>query len=397
MHEMSTQVRHELDYVPAKIRMLEHVRYVYGCRRCEREGIEVPIRTTPAPKPVIERGLASASILAHVIDKKFVEAVPLYRQEQQFARQGIDLSRAVLSNWVIAASRWLAPLYERMKKELVARDILHADETTVQVLKEAGRVTESKSYMWLYRTNRDGPQIVLYEYQQTRGGVHPKEFLEGFQGYLQVDGYAGYLEVEGATLVGCWAHARRKFDEVLKGMAQKHRRGSQAEQALAYINKLFSIERELAECTPEQRLKGREEKSRPIVEDFKTWLDGIADNVLPKSLLGVAVKYCLKQWTRLVRFLEDGRLEISNNSAERSIKPFVIGRKNWMFANTPKGARSSALIYSVIETAKENKLSPYEYVKMLLEKLPNLPTLDGEYLEPLLPWKVSVKAANPAE
>lgn len=395
MHEMSTQVRHELDYIPAKIRMLEHVRYIYGCRKCEREAIEVPIRTAPAPKPVIDKGMASASIVAHVLDKKFVEAVPLYRQEQQFRRQGIDLSRAVLSNWVIAASKWLEPLYNRMKEEMLKRDTLHADETTLQVLKEAGRTAESKSYMWLYRTGRAGPPIVLYEYQQTRAAEHPKEFLKGYKGYLNVDGYAGYADIEGATLVGCWAHARRKFDEVLKAMAQKHRKGSQAEQALAYINKLFSIERELAECSAEERLKGREEKSREVVEAFKVWLDGIKEKVLPKSLLGVAVTYCLRQWSKLIRYLEDGRLEISNNRAERSIKPFVIGRKNWLFANTPKGARASAIIYSVIETAKENGVNPYEYLKMLLEKLPNLPTLDGEHLEPLLPWNALIKSGQP--
>ncbi len=392
MHEMGIQTRHELKLVPAQAQVVQHVKYVYGCRNCEKNGIEVPIRTAPAPNPVIEKGLASPSAVSYVMTMKFVEGVPLYRQEQHYRRMGIELSRSGLSNWMIRGSDWLELLYRRLREQLIQRDILHADETTVQVLKEPGRAAESQSYMWLYRTGREGPAIVLYDYQQSRSGDHPKEFLKGFQGSLQVDGYAGYHDLPNVALAGCWAHARRKFDEALKGLPAKHRKsGSQAQAGLDQINRLFEIERELKESTPEKRLKVRQEKSRPVVEKFRQWLDELAVVVLPKSLLGVAVNYCRHQWPKLIRFLENGRLELSNNRAERSIKPFVIGRKNWLFSNTPQGARFSAVIYSLIETAKENGLNPYAYLTHLFEQLPNLPSRHNENLDPLLPWNVTLK------
>ncbi len=392
MHEMSEETRHEVQLIPAQVKILQHVRFVYSCRNCEKNGIEVPIKTAVAPKPVIEKGLASASSVAYVMTMKFVEGVPLYRQEQHYQRMGIELSRSVLSNWMIKGSEWLELLYLRLRQKLLERDILHADETTVQVLKEPGREAESQSYMWLYRTGREGPAMVLYDYQQSRAGDHPKEFLKGFQGYLQVDGYAGYHDLPQVTLVGCWAHARRKFDEALKGLPAKYRKnGSQAQAGLDQINRLFDMERGLKESTPEERLKSRQEKSRPVLDQFRRWLDEQALVVLPKSLLGVAVNYCRQQWPKLIRFLEDGRLELSNNRAERSIKPFVIGRKNWLFSNTPKGAKSSAIIYSLIETAKENNLDPYAYLFLLFEKLPNLPLRDNQNLDPLLPWNVDLK------
>jgi transposase len=400
MHEMSQQSRHELKVIPAQVKLVEHVRYVYGCRNCEQTGIEVPIKTAPAPKPVIEKGLASPSAMAYSMTMKFVDGVPLYRQERHFQRLGIELSRAVLSNWMIKGSEWLELLYRRLRELLLERDILHADETTVQVLKEAGRAAESQSYMWLYRTGREGPAIVLYDYQQSRSGDHPQQFLKGFKGYLQVDGYAGYQDSTDVTLVGCWAHARRKFDEALKGLPAKHRKagGSQAQVGLDQIQRLFVIERVAQECTPEERKQIRQEQSRPIVEQFRQWLDELAVVMMPKSLLGVAVNYCRNQWRKLIRFLEDGRLELSNNRAERSIKPFVIGRKNWLFSNTPKGARSSAVIYSLIETAKENGLNPYEYLTLLFKQLPNLTSRQNDALDPLLPWHVQLKqGTHPTE
>jgi hypothetical protein len=213
-----------------------------------------------------------------------------------------------------------------------------------------------------------------------------------------VDGYAGYHDIPNVTLSGCWAHVRRKFDEVLKGLPVQHRtKSSQAQEGLEQINRLFAIEKELNESKPEERWKVRQEKSRPLVDEFRQWLDELAPAVAPKSLLGVAVNYCRQQWPKLVRYLEDGQLEISNNRAERSIKPFVIGRKNWLFSLTPRGARSSAVIYSLIETAKENGLDPYAYLKLLFEKLPNLPSRENQYLDPLLPWNVSLKPVQPTD
>jgi transposase len=392
MHEMSTEMRHEVKLVPAQVKIVQHVRYVYGCRNCEKNGIEVPIKTATAPRPVIEKGLASPSATAYVMTMKFVEGVPLYRQEQHYARLGIDLSRGVLSNWMIKGSEWLELIYGRLKQKLLEQEVLHADETTLQVLKEPGRAAESQSYMWLYRTGSIGPPIVLFEYQPSRAGEHPRKFLDGFKGYLQVDGYAGYHDIPNVTLAGCWAHFRRKFDEALKGLPPKQRRsGSKAREALDQINQLFALERELKGSTPEERLKARTLKSRPIVEELRKWLDDISTMILPKSLFGVAVNYGQQQWPKLVRFLEDGRIELDNNRAERSIKPFVIGRKNWLFANTPRGARASAVIYSIVESAKENGLNPYAYLNHLFEKLPNLDSRDDEVLDQLLPWNAKLQ------
>ena len=394
LHEMSEELRHEVKLIPAQVRMIQHARIVYGCRNCERNGIEVPIKTAKAPRPVIEKGLASPSAAAYVMTMKFVEGVPLYRQEQHYARMGIDLSRGVLSNWMLKGSEWLEMLYARLKQKLLEQEVLHADETTLQVLKEPGRPAESQSYMWLYRTGSVGPPIVLFEYQPSRAGEHPRKFLEGFKGYLHVDGYAGYHAIPNVVLCGCWAHLRRKFDEALKGLPPKQRAsGTRTEQALKQINELFLIERELKQKTPEERLQIRNVKSRPVVEAFRKWLDEIAGDILPKSLFGVAVHYSRQQWPKLVRFLEDGRIELSNNCAERSIKPFVIGRKNWLFANTPRGARASATIYSIVETAKENGLNPYAYLTYLFEKLPNLESQDNDTLDKLLPWNVNLQQA----
>ncbi len=391
LHEMSTELRHEVKLVPAQVKIVQHARYVYGCRNCEKNGTEVPIKTAPAPRPVIEKGLASPSAAAYVMTMKFVEGVPLYRQEQHYARMGIELSRGVLSNWMLKGSEWLELIYGRLKQKLIEHEVLHADETTLQVLKEPGRAAESKSFMWLYRTGRIGPPIVLFEYQPTREGEHPRRFLEGFKGYLHVDGYPGYHDIAGVTLAGCWAHVRRKFDEALKGLPKHRTSGTKAREALEQINRLFMIERELTQVSPEERLKARQLRSRPVVEGFRRWLDDIRTTVLPKGLFGEAVNYGHNQWQKLVRFLEDGRVELSNNRAERSIKPFVIGRKNWLFANTPRGARASAVIYSIVETAKENRLNPYAYLTHLFEKLPNLESRSSETLDQLLPWNVKLQ------
>jgi hypothetical protein len=293
-----------------------------------------------------------------------------------------------MANWVLnVADPWLKVIYDRLHEKLLERDILHADETTLQVLKEPGRSAETKSYMWLYRTGRDGPPIVLYEYQTTRASKHPDRFLSGFEGYLQTDGYSGYGKLTGITLVGCWAHARRKFTEALKALpaAQKDKPVA-ASVGLEYCNRLFAIERQLKDVSDKERYDKRLEKSKPLLDEFYIWLKKQKQQVLPKSAFGQAITYCLNQWDGLNSFLLDGRLEIDNNRAERSIKPFVIGRKNWLFTNTPRGARGSAIIYSIIETAKGNNLKPYNYLVYLFEQLPNIDTGDQAAIDRLLPW-----------
>ena len=328
LHAMSAEVRRELQVIPAQVKIIEHVQAVYACRQWEREALTTPIRKAPMPRPIYPGSLASASLLAHTLHQKYTEGLPLYRQAQEWARLGIPLSRQTLANWVVyAAHEWLRPLYRQLRQRLVERDILHADETTVQVLREDGRPAERQSYMWLYRTGPDSPAIVLYEYQRTRAHEHPQAFLKGFQGYLQVDGYAGYHGLPDVRLVGCWAHARRKFTDVLKSLPAQDRDGPSATRSgLEFCNRLFAIERDLKDVTPAERLRARQERSRPVLAAFAAWLQEQTTTMLPKSALGEAVTYCRNQWTALEAFLEDGRLAIDNNRAERAIKPFVMGR-----------------------------------------------------------------------
>ena len=353
LHAMSTETREELLFIPAQVKRIEHVRHVYSCRQCERTGESVPIITAPAPKAPIPKSYASASLLAYIIVAKFVDGLPLYRLEAHFERLGIKLSRQVMSIWMIRVALLLEPLVVRLTEALRRRSILHADETTLQVLQEPGRAAQSKSYLWLYRSaGADGPPIVLYDYQETRAGKHPRAFLAGFRGYLHVDGYAGYHGIENVILVGCWAHLRREFHDAVQALPpEKRRTVGKAQEGLAYCDRLFAIERGLKDCTPEERHAQRDVRSRPVVEAFYAWIGTLQSQVLPKTKLGQAVGYAVNQRQKLERFLEDGRLELDNNRAERSIKPFVIGRKNWMFANTPSGARASAMLYSLVETA----------------------------------------------
>lgn len=392
LHEMSTEVRRELKVIPAEVKVVEHVRYVYSCRHCERHEIQTPIVSAPMPSPVQSGSLASPSSVAYIMSQKYVEGMPLYRQEQQWARFGVELSRQTMANWMLHGAQWLNPIYERMKAYLLQQDIAYADETSLQVLREPGRTAEQKSYLWLYRTGPWSPAIVLYEYQPTRAGEHPKRFLEGFMGYLHTDGYDSYDQVAGVTRVGCWAHARRKFVEAVQTLPKNTpAAGTVAQQGLDFCNRLYAIERKAEGMPPEQRLTIRQEQSRPVLEAFWVWLQEQSARVLPQGLSGKAVTYCLNQRERLQAYLLDGRLEIDNNRSERAIKPFVIGRKNWLFANTPKGAQASATIYSLVETAKENRLHPFYYLTYLLETLPQLPDpRDLEALDALLPWSSSL-------
>lgn len=365
--------RDTLLLIPATAKIRRDVTYTYACKHCEKEACSTPILKAPTPPAVIKGSIATAEAVAHILTQKFVMGIPLYRQEQEWNRAGIPLSRQTMSNWLIKCTEYyLAPVYDILKSQLVKNDILHADETTLQVLHEEGKKPQSKSYMWLYRTSGDAQnQIILYEYQPDRKAEHPKAFLKDFHGYLHADGYSGYHSLPGnITVVGCWAHARRKFDEVLKGMPEKARAGSLAEKAKRYCDHLFALETEFAKLTPQERQQQRQEQSRPLMEEFFRWLRSL--HASTKSAFCSASGYVLGQKDYLENYLLDGRLEISNNRAERSIKPFVIGRKNFLFANTARGAQASAVMYSIVETAKENGVKPYDYIVWLLENAPAL-------------------------
>ena len=378
LHVMGREIRRELKLIPSKAVIVEHVQKVYACRDCEKDSCGVPIRKAPMDEPVIKGSFASPEAVAHIMTQKFVMGVPLYRQEQDWNRYGIMLSRQTMSNWLLRCTEeYLEPIYDALREILLEYSAaLHADETTLQVLREPGKTAQSKSYMWLYRTggyNRRGIRmpmpITLYDYQPDRKAIRPEAFLKGYKGYLHTDGYAGYHSLpEEIVIVGCWAHARRKFDEALKSMLEKDREGSGAFEGKRFCDKLFLIERHLANLSPDERFQQRQEQAKPILDEFHTWLN--AQHIM-KNPFGQAVTYMLDQWKYLIRYLLDGRLEISNNRAERSIKPFVIGRKNFLFANTPRGAKASAVMFSIIETAKENGLNPYTYLSYIFANAPN--------------------------
>jgi transposase len=387
MHVMGhSEPRREIEIIPAQVKVVEHIRQTYACRNCEHSGTSVPIIKAPMPEPVIKGSAASPSAIAHIMVQKYVNAMPLYRMESDLAASGLVLSRQTMANWMIYSSeRWLEPLYLLMKARMEEEEVLHADETVLQVLHEPGRASRTNSYMWLYMTGALAAlSIVLYEYQETRSSSHPRRFLEGFNGYLHCDGYQGYHSLSPAIrIVGCWAHARRKFDEAVKSAPPDGRASSRSQKGLDFCNELFALERryEKEALSPGERFEARLQHSRPVSDALFAWADSVGS--LPKSALGKAIHYLLEQRPYLENVYRDGRLDLSNNRAERSIKPFVIGRKNWLFSASPKGAKASSIIYSIIETAKMNRLKPFEYLKHIFETMPN--TTPEKYCS-LLPW-----------
>ena len=393
LSEIGKEVVRTLEIIPAQTIVHEDIYYTYACKKCSEnadEGCETPIVKAPREKNIIPGSFATPEAIAHIMTQKFVMGSPLYRQEQEINRKGIKLSRQTMSNWILKATEdYLTPVYEQLHRELLKRDVLHADETTLQVLHEPGKTPQSDSYMWLYRTSGDTDKpIVLYEYQPGRGAKHPKEFLTGYTGYLHSDGYAGYHDLgEDITVVGCWAHARRKFDEAVKSLPKGKAKGSSASQGLAYCNLLFGIEQEIADKTAEERYEQRLEQAKPILDALLSWAN--SRTAASKSALGKALHYLKEQWPYLTNYLKDGRLEISNNRAERSIKPFVIDRKNFLFANTPKGATDSAIMFSLIQTAIENGLDPYKYLTRLMKQAKDADLTNEQTIQALLPWNVS--------
>lgn len=315
--------------------------------------------------------------------------MPLYRQEVMFKQYGIELSRKTTAQWMMRCADILQSLYDKLRRILLEQPVIYADETTLKVVGD----NKSKSYMWLYACGADSPEgklsgadipnIVLYDYHASRAGQVAVDYLDGYNGYMHVDGYAGYHKTQ-ATLVGCWAHARRKFTDAQKAMG-KHKSGK-VDWALNHIQKLYRIETQIKDKTIDERYRIRQEESLPLLAQFKTWLIKSEQQVITKNDLSDAIQYCLNQWEKLVRYTLDGRLSVDNNRAERAIKPFVMGRKAWMFSQTAKGAQSSAILYSIVESAKANGLTPYNYFTHLLEQF-SQPEPD---IEQLLPWNVNL-------
>jgi len=385
-HESSCK----LDIIPAQVKVTEYQRLKYACE------CEFGVKTAPAPKMPIPKSIATPGLLSWIIISKYCDALPLYRQEFILKRMGVEIRRASMAEWMIRVSQLLEPLYELLRQKLVGEPFVQADETPVQVLDEPGREAENKSYMWLYRTGTQlGSPVVLYDYQPGRGHEHPQSFLKGFSGYLQCDGMKGYEALSrkqpDIRLVACMAHVRRKFMEALKAIPKKKgqaaRKVSRPEQALTLIQTLYAIEKRIKDKTLEERFQTRQSESRPIMDKLKSWLDRQHSLVPPKSLLGKAITYARNQWKYLVRYLDSGLLDIDNNAAERAIKPFVIGRKNWLFAQSVNGARASGILYSLVETAKANGLEPYAWFRHVLTRIPQLGK--GASVEHLLPMNLT--------
>ena len=389
-------VRTEFRFTRAKGAIVKIYQETWKCPQCTDEaatpGVDYFFKTSLVPPPLIPYSYASPSVVAWIMYRKFVDAVPLYRQEQDWKQLGVPLLRATMGAWMIRCSRnYLKPLYDYLHRRLLERKFLMADETRVQVLKEPGRNPETDSFMWLFRSGEDGlAPIILFHYTETRKKVNAIEFLKGASAYLMSDGYQGYNDLPGLIRCICYAHIRRYFvDAVPKG--KELDLSNAAVQGVYYCNKLFEIERH---CTNrkllyEQRKAYRIEKAKPVIESFKAWLKTV--KATKGTRLDKAVKYALNQEAYLMTYLEDGRCSLSNNLSEIEIHPFTTGRKNWLFSDTPKGAESSAIIYSIVECAKANGLNIYQYLTYLLEHRPSFNMTDEE-LEALAPWSEKVQA-----
>jgi transposase len=364
-----------LDYVPAQLKVVETRREKCACSKCQGQ-----LTTVPAPPQIIEQGIPLPGLLAYLLMAKYGYHLPLYRIEQIFAHQGVPIARTTLCDWVIQSGWQLKPLAERMLERLKQQPVIFSDDTTVAV-QDRGKTRETR--FWVYAGH--SPPIVVYDHTETRAGKHPKAKLEGYSGYLQADAYAGYDQIFATGKVqevACWAHARRKFFDIAR-QAEKGIRIS-AHAALEFIGRLYAIERE----AKEQQLdaagihKLRQEQARPILREFKAWLEERLRELAPKTPTAKAIGYALKNWQALERYTEDGCLEIDNNRSERAIRPLTIGRKNWLFLGSPKGGQVAATVFSLIQTCKELDINPEAYLKDVLTRLPTTKQKDIDSLLP---------------
>jgi len=396
LSRIGEEISEKLDYIPAQLRVERHIRYKYACKSCEGVEDDGPtVKIAPAPVQLIPKSNATAGLLAHIAVSKFADGLPLYRQQKIFDRLGIEMHRATMANWMVQAARCCAGLIDLFKIEIRSGPLINIDETPLQVLNEAGRANTTKSYMWVFRGGSLDRPILLYQYQRTRSGKTALEFLSDYHGYIQSDDFSGYDHLDKKPDIihlGCWAHARRKFAKVVK-IRKKHRSKranpkSLADEALDYIGNLYRIEKDARRrCLEPAKIRElRQEKSKLLLDDFKDWLEAKKPLTPPKGLLGQAISYALSNWDKLIIFIEDGRLRPDNNLVENAIRPFVIGRKNWMFAGSPDGACANACFFSLIETAKANGLEPYAYLRHIFEKLPRAHT--EKDLNDLLPQNI---------
>jgi transposase len=383
LKEIGREICELLGVIPLKFYVERHIRIKYACTCSEC------IKLAPLPKFPIPKSIASASLIAQTVVAKYCDALPLYRQEKIWQRQDIDIPRKTLCNWVLKAGELVEPLVDLMQEEILRGSAINADETPVQVMKEPDKKNTTNSYMFVFAGGKDGKAIV-YKYSASRSKETPTNFLKGYKGYLQTDDYDGYNEACEQNLITrlyCWAHVRRKFHDIVK-TTKTH---GKSFVALQEIKRLYKLEREAREAgmDTEQKRLFRQEKAKPILEEFKTWLEETKKTTPPKCPLGQAIHYTLDNWAGLGVYLNHGYLEIDNNDTERRIKPFVVGRKNWLFMGSPRGAKIGANWYSIIETAKANGIDPYAYIKYILIRLPYCKTKEERIK--LLPWNCSME------
>lgn len=392
---MKTRIGEEtsehLEHVPAAWTVKVNIRPKYACRNCEGTESEGPaVEIAPVPEQIIPKSFATASLLALIIVSKFVDALPFYRQSNMFARNGVDLSRGTMCSWATKVAALLKPVIELFIELIIQSAVINADETRIQVLKEADRKAKSHSWMWVFRGGgRDRPTF-LFHYHQSRAGKVAENILRGHKGFIQTDGHSGYNFIEDnpdQVNAGCWAHSRRKFFDAVKA-ADENAAPGLAHEAIDIIRELYKVEKEAQtnNLDSDQILRLRQAEAKPVLDEFKKKLDKWKLVVTPKSLTGKAVNYTLNQWEKLIVYVSDGRLAIDNNSAENAIRPFAVGRRNWLFNDSPDGATAAATFFSILETAKANGLEPYWYMRFLLEKLTELKTKE-DFL-PFIPQKI---------
>lgn len=377
----------QLDFIPATLRVLRHIRYKYACSSCSET-----VRTASKPQTLLPKSLASPSLLAHITTAKYVDGLPLHRQEKQFSRLGLQLGRATMASWMIKiGGTHVQPLINLLNDECINSPLIHIDETPVQVLK-SHKDPSSDHWIWVRANGSTKKRVVLFDYAASRGKAAPERLLDGFEGIIMTDGYAVYdnlAKTYSLTHAACMAHLRRYFHDAKKIAKHNH---SHAQPALDYIAKLYRIERKMREQHPppsdEEKLRIRAEQSKPIILEFKTWLDNMALKVPPKSALGKAVFYSLRQWRKVETFLSHAEIPLDNNRAENAIRPFVIARKNFLFCDTQAGATASANLFSLVESAKANELEPHAYLSKVYEKLPLATSVED--FEALLPWNISI-------
>lgn len=385
-------VRDEIDFTPAKLTRIDLCREVRNCPECTKESNEANIVKADVPEPLMSKSFATSHLVAWVMYQKYANAVPLYRQERDWLQYGLHASRTTLANWMINCAPYFRPLYEFFHRKLLERSFVMADETRVQVLKEPGKKAQTDSFMWLYRSGEDEHEkILLYEYTPNRNGDNAVSFLTGFKGYLMTDGFAGYNKLEDVTHCCCFAHIRRKFFDAIPD-GHKDDLNDPAVQGVMYCDRLFEIERKMNEknLTGDKRTEYRKKKAEPVIDAFCEWLD--KQSPLKKSKLDNAVTYAQNRRPYMKNYLEDGRCSLSNNLSENAIRPFAVGRKNWLFSDSVDGVEASATIYTMVEMAKAHDVNIYHYLAYVMEQRPKDNWTDDQ-LEQVAPWNEAVKAA----